>query len=99
MKTVRDSWIASVIATVLSVILYMFGGFLIGLYMFNEHCTLDDKEKGCIPINSNVLLSFSNDLFMTVIMLLYSIVILVSYPCMLFSVRESVMNWFGISLA
>ena len=34
---------------------------------------------------------------MTVIKLLYAIVVLVSYPCMLFPMRECVMNWFNFN--
>lgn len=58
--------------------------------MFDLDCKPEDA--GCIKIDGNVLLNFgSEDMLMTIIKLLYSIVILVSFPCMLFPVRESLL--------
>lgn len=59
--------------------------------MFNQKCY--DGEEWCIEANSNVLLSFKNDKVAIVIELLFTIVVFVSFPCMLYPIRRSVLQF------
>ena len=43
--------------------------------------------------NSNVLLTFTGDIWANIIELLFSIVVFVSFPCMLYPIRKSVMTF------
>lgn len=68
--------------------------------MFDRSCTKEQKLEGCIPVDGNILLNFGpEDVPMTIIKLLYSIVILVSFPCMIFPVKVTMStNWFHLDI-
>ena len=59
--------------------------------MFNQGPSCKEGETWCIPANGNVLLTFTNDKAATIIELLYSVVIFVSYPCLLYPIRRSIL--------
>lgn len=63
-----------------------------GSLMFLREC--EPGTFGCI--NSNILLAFKSDVPMVIIMLLYSVVILTSYPVMLYPIRSNIMAWFRL---
>lgn len=67
-----------------------------GAIMFDRHCTEEQLAQGCVPINGNILLAFTNDTAMIVIRILYSIVILTSYPVTLYPIRANIMSWFKL---
>jgi len=67
-----------------------------GAIMFDRSCPPDGEDPGCIPIDGNILLAFKNDTAMIVIRILYSIVIMTSYPVMLYPIRANIMSWFHI---
>ncbi|ESU38076.1 Amino acid transporter [Giardia duodenalis] len=66
-----------------------------GSLMFNRNCP-DPSVVDCIPVNSNILLSFTGDTVISVVMFLYSIVILTSFPVMLYPIRANILAWFKI---
>lgn len=66
-----------------------------GSLMFNRNCP-DPSVTDCIPVNSNILLSFTGDTIISVVMFLYSIVILTSFPVMLYPIRANILAWFKI---
>ena len=65
--------------------------------MFSFKCADGTLDVTCQQMLNNILSSFKNDTMMTVFKLLYSIVVLVSFPCMLFPMRETVLAWFSIN--
>lgn len=74
---------------------------VIGSLMFNVECSeaTDETVPGeCIELNSNVLLSFSNDTFMCVVKLLYSIVVIASVPVLVYPIRGNIMSWFKLDV-
>ncbi|TNJ28556.1 Amino acid transporter family [Giardia muris] len=71
-----------------------------GSLMLNRSCpnsSTDGTQQDCILINSNILLSFKDDVAMTIVMLLYSVVIFTSFPMMLYPIRANIMSWFRIT--
>lgn len=63
---------------------------IIGALMFNQQC---NGETWCIPANGNVLLSFTNDKTATIIEFIYSVVVFVSFPCLMYPIRRSVLRF------
>ncbi|CAL6002564.1 Amino_acid transporter family protein [Hexamita inflata] len=63
---------------------------LLGVFMFDQTCT---GQIGCIKANPNILLTFTGDTAAVVIELLFSIVVFVSFPCMLYPIRKSVLTF------
>ncbi|KAH0571426.1 Amino acid transporter family protein [Spironucleus salmonicida] len=79
----------------------VYTGFgLVGVLLFNSHCEMDQSNNqidyGCFSIQSNVLLAFTGDISATVIELLFSLVVFVSFPCMLYPIRKSIADFFKI---
>lgn len=61
--------------------------------MFDRTC--EGVESGCVLANSNILLSFT-DTSAYVIELLFSVVVFVSFPCMLYPIRKSILTFSGM---
>ncbi|KAH0576308.1 Amino acid transporter family protein [Spironucleus salmonicida] len=79
----------------------IYTGFgILSLFFFDFTCVRDASgnqvDPGCFQINSNVILAFAGDQTATVIMLLFSIVVFVSFPCMLYPIRRSIIQFFKI---
>lgn len=80
---------------IICAVLYIVTG-VEGAIMFNRSCPTSPVDEECIPINANILLTFGDDIAMIIIKLLYAIVVIVSFPCMIYPVRASICRWFNI---
>lgn len=87
--------VASRATILICTVIYVITG-IEGAIMFNRSCTEEEVSQGCIAINGNILLTFGDDMAMIIIKLLYAIVVLVSFPCMIYPVRASICGWFKI---
>ena len=66
---------------------------ILGVFLFDQQDCKTSMIKGCLNANSNVLLSFGNDTAAVIIELLFSVVVFVSFPCMLYPIRKSVIQF------
>eukprot|EP00703_Trepomonas_sp_PC1_P002531 JAP94075.1 Amino acid transporter family protein [Trepomonas sp. PC1] len=71
---------------------------IIGVFMFDQEDCKTSTIPGCLNANSNVLLSFGEDIAAVVIELLFSIVVFVSFPCMLYPIRKSVIMFMKLDI-
>ena len=69
-----------------------------GALMFDRSCKNDDgtEKDNCVAITSNILLNFGDDTAVMIIMLLYAIVVIIGYPCLMYPVRTSVFNFINV---
>ena len=88
--TKKSSYISLFVVAVICIIIGVEGSL-----MFDRDCN-EVTDRPCVLINSNILLSFVGDMAMVIIRILYAIVILVSFPCMLYPIRTSICEWFSI---
>lgn len=90
-------WLTLALVTVIYVLVAVEGAL-----MFDASCPRpgyvpsDGVPDPCLDIKENILLMFKGDTAITIIRLLYALVILVSYPVMLFPMRSSIAEWFHV---
>jgi len=92
--------VALLVAIPLVSVIYVLAA-VVGSLMFNVECPepSEGTEPGeCIQLDSNVLLSFSNDTFMCVVKLLYSVVVIASVPVLVYPIRGNIMSWFKLDV-